>query len=285
MLRTLKPRAEVKRPSRALRPGVGPGNHGQHRRGKDHHSFKGPITAVCSVPDCANTCTSHKSIYCKKHYDRVQRGNPVAPRYGVEPNGHCHYCGDAMPGTGPSRLYCSMRCSTRAKRRNPKTAICSRCGSEFKPYHKAKFCSQKCREDHTEERDRRNSRHARLNDPNYALKVNRSNHVRVERIRLALVERFSRLEILERDDWCCGICGHPIDKTLRWPHPQSGSVDHIKSLASGGEHSRANAQAAHLKCNQSKAKFDDVAKVRRISQRHIVMTQRLDAKARGRQDE
>ena len=32
----------------------------------------------------------------------------------------------------------------------------------------------------------------------------------------------------------CGICGMPVDKTLRYPHPLAPTVDHIIPLNKGG---------------------------------------------------
>lgn len=56
-----------------------------------------------------------------------------------------------------------------------------------------------------------------------------------------------------RDATVCQIpeCGRPIDKSLRWPHPMSFSIDHIVPLSQGGsEFDRHNLRPAHLLCNQ-----------------------------------
>lgn len=50
----------------------------------------------------------------------------------------------------------------------------------------------------------------------------------------------------------CGLCGEPIDRQLRWPDPQSQSLDHIVPLALGGTHTQDNVQMAHLLCNVKK---------------------------------
>jgi hypothetical protein len=50
----------------------------------------------------------------------------------------------------------------------------------------------------------------------------------------------------------CGLCAEPIDKSLRFPHPQSKSIDHIRPVSLGGTHEQANLQWAHLHCNISK---------------------------------
>lgn len=52
----------------------------------------------------------------------------------------------------------------------------------------------------------------------------------------------------------CGICGKPVDKSLRWPHPLSPCVDHIIPVAKGGHPSDIdNLQLAHWTCNRQKS--------------------------------
>ena len=43
----------------------------------------------------------------------------------------------------------------------------------------------------------------------------------------------NRKIILETQD-VCGICGRPVDKSLRYPHPMSATVDHIIPVSHGG---------------------------------------------------
>lgn len=52
----------------------------------------------------------------------------------------------------------------------------------------------------------------------------------------------------------CGICGKPVDKDLRYPHPLSPCVDHIIPVAKGGHPSDLdNLQLAHWTCNRQKS--------------------------------
>ncbi|MDR0852362.1 MAG: HNH endonuclease [Clostridiales Family XIII bacterium] len=52
----------------------------------------------------------------------------------------------------------------------------------------------------------------------------------------------------------CGICGQPVDKSLRFPHPMSKCVDHIIPINRGGHPSdMENLQLAHLSCNRAKS--------------------------------
>lgn len=52
----------------------------------------------------------------------------------------------------------------------------------------------------------------------------------------------------------CGICGNPIDPSLKYPDPMAGCVDHIIPVAKGGHPSDiANLQKAHWHCNRQKS--------------------------------
>ena len=52
----------------------------------------------------------------------------------------------------------------------------------------------------------------------------------------------------------CAICGQPVDKTLKSPHPMSATVDHIIPIAKGGHPSDINnLQLAHRACNRAKS--------------------------------
>ena len=52
----------------------------------------------------------------------------------------------------------------------------------------------------------------------------------------------------------CGICGKPVDFSLKYPNPLSPCVDHIIPIAKGGHPSDLeNLQLAHWVCNRQKA--------------------------------
>lgn len=58
---------------------------------------------------------------------------------------------------------------------------------------------------------------------------------------------------LARSQPNCHICGHPIDYTLKHPHPQSYQLDHLVPLNRGGAHTIENAAASHAACNRAKS--------------------------------
>lgn len=52
----------------------------------------------------------------------------------------------------------------------------------------------------------------------------------------------------------CGICGRPVDKSLRFPHPLSPTIDHIIPVDKNGSLSNIdNLQLAHFACNRQKS--------------------------------
>ena len=52
----------------------------------------------------------------------------------------------------------------------------------------------------------------------------------------------------------CGICGQPVDKSIKYPDPMSPVVDHIIPVAKFGDPtSLDNLQLAHRYCNRMKS--------------------------------
>lgn len=52
----------------------------------------------------------------------------------------------------------------------------------------------------------------------------------------------------------CGICGKPVDFSLKFPNPGSPCIDHIIPIAKGGHPAAMeNLQLAHLSCNRWKS--------------------------------
>lgn len=63
----------------------------------------------------------------------------------------------------------------------------------------------------------------------------------------------NKKKILASQD-ICGICGKPVDKALKYPHPLSAVIDHIIPIARGGHPSDlSNLQLAHWTCNRQKS--------------------------------
>ena len=72
----------------------------------------------------------------------------------------------------------------------------------------------------------------------------------------------------------CGICGKPVDFSLKFPHPLSPCIDHIIPVSKGGHPSvLANLQLAHMACNRLKS--DKLTPAREVSTGIELVSNRL----------
>lgn len=58
-----------------------------------------------------------------------------------------------------------------------------------------------------------------------------------------------RDKIGDRDGWICGYCRTAITPAIRWPHPLSPSLGHIRWRAFDGDDRPENLRIEHLACN------------------------------------
>lgn len=65
-------------------------------------------------------------------------------------------------------------------------------------------------------------------------------------------EYINKKTVFSRCGWMCGLCGLPMDPTVRWPDPRAATLDHIIPIARGGDHVYGNVQGAHYACNLKK---------------------------------
>lgn len=145
-------------------------------------------------------------------------------------------CGRTISSNN-KRGYCPD-CRPKAIARGELIRFCPVCRLVFSTKATKVYCSTKCR---------RAAEHERNSDY-YAAKYKRRRAVRTG----VEAEVFADAEIYVRDGWVCQICGEPIDRQAKAPAPLSRSLDHIKPISKGGPHTRANIQAAHLRCNNVK---------------------------------
>ena len=67
----------------------------------------------------------------------------------------------------------------------------------------------------------------------------------------------------------CGICGKPVDMTLKYPHPLSKCIDHIIPVSKGGHPSDIdNLQLAHWTCNRQKS--DKLIEARSVMETEVL---------------
>jgi hypothetical protein len=101
-------------------------------------------------------------------------------------------------------------------------------------------------------------RHANLSGEQLAAHRARRSARRAVTQGALVVETFAPTEVFQRDNWLCGLCGEPVDQTLKYPDPMSASLDHVIPISLGGEHSRANTRCSHLICNIRRGNRDSL---------------------------
>lgn len=206
-----------------------------------------PRRVQCGAPECKRKWNAERT---RKHQRDYRR------RKGIKARNHspftCAECGkDCIPGQDGvglnATMYCSKTCKGRAHyepppRRAPhcrvsdrpeprewKCGACPECGKvETRRAFELGYCSYRCRRKEAKRRRR-------------------------ARLKAARVEVVDFYVVAKRDNWTCGICGDPITVERSEAYvAEAPTLDHIVSLAAGGEHSYANIQLAHWLCNSMK---------------------------------
>jgi 5-methylcytosine-specific restriction endonuclease McrA len=125
---------------------------------------------------------------------------------------------------------------------NPAAALdpgkaCKGCGSRFTP-RKGQRCCDTCRES-----SRRSARRA-----------SKKKHKSVRRARQAIqAQSIDPIKVFERDRWKCHLCGREAPARLRGTNdPRAPELDHVVSLAHGGNHTWANVACSCRRCNGRK---------------------------------
>ena len=76
----------------------------------------------------------------------------------------------------------------------------------------------------------------------------------------------------------CGICGQPVDFSIKYPDPMSPVIDHIIPVSKGGSpDDLKNMQLAHMCCNREKS--DNM-----IESKPVVSTGNTPGKTTGNRD-
>jgi hypothetical protein len=173
----------------------------------------------------------------------------------------CDVCGenfvrDSKPNwrKADGRLVCSDRCAeialaekkarTQAAKplkqpKQPTVRRCAECDGLFST-NRPRFCSKVCSKRYGQRVHRLKSKADR-----------RQREVQRKRlIRSRTSVPVDPLLVFERDEWHCRLCLRPAPRSLRGTyHPQAPEMDHIVSLADGGDHSYSNTQCSCRDCN------------------------------------
>ena len=228
---------------------------------KDWEEFKECLNCGKKVLNEDSRTSKFEKRYCSKQCMREHQ-KPVMP------SGFCEHCGvyfvRKIKRQVDSARFCSRECafehkSENSKPKKPKSCLvwffeCKQCKKIFASRsEKSIYCSRSC-----------HSKWRYDNDIEYKTAHNTRSRNRRAMKRSAVIHKNIEIKILaKRDKHICGLCGEKVDLRHRWPHPMSGSIDHIMPLTKGGLHEWGNVQLAHLRCNLSKRA--SIPKIRRGS--------------------
>lgn len=138
------------------------------------------------------------------------------------------FCGKYLRKARVPSGFCDLDCEIAARR----ATKCRTCRKWFIPVTPiASYCSEMCRKIGLAEQNKQRNWRRRAE-----LQARKS-------------EQITFQAVFQRDHGICGICRLPIDANLKYPHPMSPSLDHIRPLSGGGSHVLANVQLSHLRCN------------------------------------
>lgn len=189
-----------------------------------------PCRPACEVEGCGRPVKARgRCVRCYTdllHFERTGKGRTY--RWATEK--HCVVCG-ATEWQGKRRKVCSPRCQQLLVRNGgeapPSVTDCVRCGSVIDLTKRGKAGRRKRADTKMCDwcKGRRHLRH-----------------------------KVSVMDVVNaHGSTDCGICGDPVDLTLRHPDLFRASIDHVLPYARGGTHDLDNLQIAHLYCNYVKS--------------------------------
>lgn len=174
----------------------------------------------CDISGCDRQILSRG--LCRVHRDRLALRGTVSIS--------CDYCGLDMTNRVRARRFCSAAHAAMFHRHageRPEVGACLRCGGSFSLLVTGKAGRTK----RADAKMCPDCRKARMTRHGWSPKAIVAHHGTSD----------------------CGICGEPVDLSLRKPNLMSASIDHIVPFAHGGSNDPENLQLAHLHCNHVKS--------------------------------
>jgi 5-methylcytosine-specific restriction endonuclease McrA len=168
----------------------------------------------------------------------------------------CVNCGEAFTARNNRAKYCNRQCQYQHHKKTgvikTYSYLCAWCWQPFESQNNdVKFCSRTCVGAHQRQEAIDNNY---FNIPRHIFpdKEARRHYIRRKRLRENWVEYVDIEKLIERDKAICQLCFKLVPADVDYNHPLAATIDHIIPVSKGGEHSYANCQLAHRKCNTHK---------------------------------
>lgn len=209
--------------------------------GKEYTNKRGNLKSGEGNKYCSRECafTNKATAICRANY----KERPVYTEvYWPE----CKQCNKTFLSKRKGKAICSRECEvqrnrdlSRAINANNKIVKEIRCDCCGKPFTKSygiksrKYCSELC-----------------------SARATRSAGRAIRRARIrgnGLTEYVNPFKVFDRDKWECCLCGVKTPRSKRGTYDDNApELDHIITLAEGGQHTYTNTQCLCRKCNQNK---------------------------------
>ena len=179
-------------------------------------------------------CSTECMVDARRGVQRVARESRTCPTCGSE----------FIVKPSDSKTYCSSQCQYESMRSDA-THVCQHCGDRFRPKasNRTTYCSRDCAY------AAHSARAAAKVISGDALAKCKGYRDRAIRYGCEYTPGLTLAKVMERKGNTCGICGQPIDISVKYPNPTSASLDHIMPMSKRGGHVMDNVQPAHLRCN------------------------------------
>lgn len=174
--------------------------------------------ASCKWPECGGSI--HAQGFCTRHYGNAKLlADFDSPWVEWEKPRMCEWCGVEFRRTQRTAMFCTPTCSVRSYDfRNPQAAKKRAAKWDARNLDKRRMMAHRRR----------------------AWKLS------------SATQEFTTHDVRVRHGDNCYLCEKPINFRIKYPNPQSPSLDHVVAISRGGPHTLENVAMTHLVCNLRK---------------------------------
>lgn len=211
-------------------------------------------TRSCSIDGCEKPVLARG--WCSAHWTRWKRhGDPLGGGTPRQPLGDRCQADDECPNPPFSRGMCATHWRRDKAKNDPEgyeEHLAQRREWHAANPDKVAATRKRSREKHIESANRR-SAEWRERNADRVLANNWTARRRSYGLTEDIIDMVSADILFERDGGVCQICKEAIDPDAKYPSPEVFTVDHVIPVVDPrSEHSYANTQSSHWRCNRKK---------------------------------